>query len=111
MMAGGHRHRGSLDFAVRGNQLVNRTKTAAAEFARHFISLRGVRIHDSDQPHRHALPRKLVVDASVVAAKCTHADYGNVDEVVSQFSVLSWPVARRPVDLTTKDCRFGQQAI
>jgi hypothetical protein len=27
-----------------------------------------------------------VVDASVVAAKCTHADYGNVDEVVSQFS-------------------------
>jgi hypothetical protein len=72
---------------VRGNQLVDRTKTAAAEFARHFIRLRGVRIHDSDQSHRHALPRKLVVNASVVAAKCTHADYGNVNEVVSQFSV------------------------
>jgi hypothetical protein len=95
---------------VRGNQLVDRTKTAAAEFARHFISLRGVRIHHSDQSHWDAFLRKLVVDASVVAAKCTHADYGNVDEVVSQFSVLSWPVARRPVDLTTKDCRFGQRA-
>jgi hypothetical protein len=46
-----------------------------------------------------------MVDASVVAAKRTHADYGNVDEVVSQFSVLRWPVARRPVDLTTKNCR------
>jgi hypothetical protein len=95
---------------MRGNQLVDRTKTAAAEFARHFIGLRGVRIHDSDQSHWYALPRKLVVDASVVAPKCTHANYGNVDEVVRQFSVLSWPVARRPVDLTTKDCRIGQQA-
>src|SRR5579863_2032676 len=105
-MAGRHRDRGRLDFAVCGNQLVDRTKTTAAEYARHFISLRGVRIHDSDQSDWRALLRKLVVDACMVAAKYTDADYGNVDEVVSQFSVLSWPVARRPVDLTTKNCRW-----
>jgi hypothetical protein len=110
-MAGRHRDRGSLDFAVRCNQLVDRTKTAATEFARDFISLRRIRIHDSDQPHRHALLRKLMVDASVVGAKRTHADYGNVDEVVSQFSVLRWPVANRPVDLTTKQLPIRQQAM
>jgi hypothetical protein len=53
---------------------------------------------------------KLVVNASVVAAKRAHANHGDVDEVVSgQLPVLDWPVAGRPVDLITKGLPFNRQ--
>ena len=106
----GHRDRGSLDLAVRSDELLDRTKTAAAELARNCISPRGIRIHDSDEPYRNALVAKLVVNAGVIAAKRAYADYGDVNGVAGcQFAVLSWPVAGRPVDLITKNRQIGHQ--
>ena len=81
---------------MRRDELLDRAETAAAEFARHCISPRRVRIDHSDQSYRHAFLRKLVIDAGVVAAKGAHANHGDVNEVVSQFSVLGRQVAGRP---------------
>src|ERR1700680_2588419 len=54
MMDRGHRTRGSLDFAVRGGELLDRTKTAAAELARNRGSPRRIRVDNSDQTYGHA---------------------------------------------------------
>jgi hypothetical protein len=89
---GGHRDRCRLDLAVRRNKLLDRTEAAAAEFTPHRVSPCRIRVHHADQPHRHALLGKLVVDPGVVAAKRAHANHGDVNDVVSgQFSI---PVGR-----------------
>jgi hypothetical protein len=106
----GHRDRGSLDFAVGRGELLDRTKTAAAKFARYRVRPRCIRVDDPDQPYGHAFLGKLVINASVIAAKRAHANYGDVNEVVSgQFSVLSRQVAGTPVDLITKAGQINLQ--
>ncbi len=103
-MDGGHCNGSSLDFAMRRGELLDRPKTAAAEFACHSVSPRSIRVDHSNQPYRCALFRELMVYASVVAAEGAHADHGDVNKITGcQFSVLSWLVARRLVDLITKD--------
>ena len=68
---------------MRGDELLDRAKAAAAEFARHSVRPRRIGVDDADQPHRRALLGKLVVNAGVVAAKHAHANHGDVNEVVS----------------------------
>ena len=81
----GYSHRRGLHFAVRGHQLLDRSKGAAAEFPGHSIGPRHVGVHHSHQADRFALLRQLVIDAGVVAPEGTHSDDRDVDKVVSQL--------------------------
>ena len=102
MMDRGYSDRSGLNFAVGCGELLDRAKTAAAELARYGVRTRGIGVDDSDQPYRHALPGKLVVNAGMTAAECAHTNYGYVHEVVSGQWVVT--VGRLPelVDLITK---------
>src|SRR5579872_799056 len=76
-----YRHRGSLDFAVGGGELLDRAKTTASKFARNRGSARRIRVDDSDQPYRDSFFGELMVDASVVAAKGAYTNHGDVNRV------------------------------
>ena len=81
----GHGHGGGLHFAVRGHQLLDRAKCAAAEFAGHGVGPRHVRVHYAHQADRFALLGQLVIDAGVVAPESAHADHRDVNKVVRQL--------------------------
>ena len=81
----GYGHRGGLHFAVRGDQLLDRAKCAATEFAGHSVGPRHIRVHHSHQANRFALLCQLVIDAGVVAPEGAHADHCDVNKVVRQL--------------------------
>jgi hypothetical protein len=88
MLHRGDSDRGRLHLAVRGHQLLNRSKSAAAKFTGDGVGPGYIRIHHAHQADRFALLRQLVIDAGVVAPKGAHADHRHVDRVVSQLSIL-----------------------
>jgi hypothetical protein len=72
-----------------GDELLDRTKGPAAEFASQRIGARQVRVHDAHQPHQFALLRQLLIDAGMIAAKGAYADDGDVDGgVLVQLALL-----------------------
>jgi hypothetical protein len=78
-----------LEFAVRGDELFDRTKGAATKFAGNRVRPGQVCIHDSHKSDGFALLRQLVIDAGMVASEVTCANYRYVNEVVSrQIPVL-----------------------
>jgi len=89
MAEGWNRDRGCLHFAMRGDELCDRTKGTAAEFASQRIGARQDRVHDPHQPHRLALLRQLPIDAGMIASKGACADDGDVDGgVFIQWALL-----------------------
>jgi hypothetical protein len=52
-----------------------------------------------------------MVDTRVIAAKRAHANYGHVNEVVGQSSVLNLRVVGRLVDLITKERGIGHEVL
>jgi hypothetical protein len=78
----------SLDFAMRGKQLLDGAKTAAAEFAGDGIGFGQVRVHHTDQPYGSALLRQLVIDTGVAAAKDPNPNHGCVNGTLS----FQWPL-------------------
>jgi hypothetical protein len=87
---------------MRGDQLLDRTKSPAPEFAGHGVGIRRVRTYDSYQPDSFALLCQMVIDPGVIAPKGAHADHRDVDEVVGcQFR------SQEVEDLITTDsCSF-----
>ena len=80
---------------MRGGELLNGTKTAAAKFARDRLSPRSVRVNYSNQPYWRTLLGQLMVNASVVAAEGAYANYRDVNKVIRcQESVPSWMKTR-----------------
>jgi hypothetical protein len=72
-----------------GDELLDRTKGPAAEFASQRIGARQVWVHDAHQPHQFALLRQLLIDAGMIAAKGAYADDGDVDGgVLVQLALL-----------------------
>ena len=89
-MNGRHGDRSGLNFAVSGGKLLDGTKTATPELARHRRSPCRVDINDSDQSDWGSLVGELMVNAGVIAAKRAHTNHGDVDGVVrGQWSVLN----------------------
>ena len=84
-----HGDRGGLDFAVGSGELLDRTESAAAEFASNGIGPRRVCINDSHQADGFALLLQLVVDAGMVVSEGAHADHGYVNKVVGSQIRLS----------------------
>jgi hypothetical protein len=78
-----HSHRGSLDFAVHGDELLDGAESAATKFSGNRVRSRWVGIHDSHQPDGFPLLRVLMIDPGVVASESAPANYGYVNEVVS----------------------------
>jgi hypothetical protein len=70
---------------VGGNQLVNRSESAAAEFAGDSVGAGHVRIHNPHQADRFTLLCQLVIDAGMVASEGAHTDHSHVNKVVVQF--------------------------
>jgi hypothetical protein len=69
-------------------ELFDRAEAATAEFARHGIRSRQIRVHYSYQPYSFSLLRELMIHAGMVAAECAHADNSYVDEALGQVSAL-----------------------
>lgn len=80
---------------MRGGELLNGTKTAAAKFARDRLCARRVGVNYSNQPYWRTLLGKLMVNASMVAAEGAYANYRDVNKVIGcQESVPSWMKTR-----------------
>ena len=80
---------------MRGGELLNGTKTAAAKFARDRLSPRSVRVNHSNQPYWRTFLGQLIVNASVVAAEGAYANYRDVNKVIGcQESVPCWMKTR-----------------
>ena len=89
MLPGGNSDRSSLNFAVSCYQLIDRAETPATEFAGDHVGAFQIVIYYAHQSHWFTLLCKLVVDADVVAAESSHANYSHVDEIIGQLSVLN----------------------
>lgn len=83
-----HGYGSSLNFAMGRRELFDGTERQAAKLARNCIGACPVTINHSDQSHCLAVLGKLLINASVIAAKRACTDDGDVDESVSyQYSV------------------------
>ena len=74
MMHGGRGHGCGPNLAVGGEHLLDRPKSAAAEFSRHGIGAIEVRIDHSRQAYRFALLFQFFVHARVIASENAHAN-------------------------------------
>ena len=80
---------------MRGGELLNGSKTAAAKFARDRLCARRVGVNYSNQPYWRTLLGQLMVNASVVAAEGAYASYRDVNKVIGcQESVPCWMKTR-----------------
>ena len=105
MIDGGDRDGSGLDFAMGGEQLVERSEGAAIEFAGHGIGARHIAIDHAQQAERLALLLELLVNAGVVAAEGADSHHGDVDDAGwIQERVLRQPVA------AALDCTHESQA-
>jgi hypothetical protein len=91
-------NRGGLDFAVRGEKLLERTERAASEFAGGGISAQQVGIDHADQADGLACLFQLLVDAGVIASERACADYGDIDDAVGIQGRFSGGSGRRRHD-------------
>ena len=78
----GHSYRGSLNLAVGGSELLDRTETAATKLTCHCVRPESVWVNYPNQPYWRALVGKLMVNAGVVAAERAHTNHGDVSEVI-----------------------------
>ena len=85
MLHRGYSDRGGLHFAVRGHQLLDRSKPAAAEFPGDSVGPGDVGVHHAHQADGFAPLRQLVIDAGVVASEGTYTDDRDVDKVLGQL--------------------------
>src|SRR5947209_13547898 len=74
--------RGSLNFAVRGSELLDGSETATTELAGNDISASKISIHHADQAHSLTLLRKLLVNASMIAPERAYTDDRNVYKIL-----------------------------
>jgi hypothetical protein len=86
-MNGGNRHRRGLQFAMGGEQLIQRTETTTAELLRKRVGAGGVSINYSEQAYCFAGSLEFVVHAGVIAAErtCSYNSYVN-DGTTSKVS-------------------------
>ena len=77
MMNSRNSNRRCLHFDVGPKKLLKAAKCAAVEFFGHPVGTGEIRIDHANQSHWFAIFRKLVIDARVIAPKCTDANYGN----------------------------------
>jgi hypothetical protein len=81
---------------VRGEHLLDGTKSAAAEFTRHRVGSGSVGIDNTYQPHRFSLLLQFTVNSGMIASKDAYAHDCDGDRIVSlQERTLGWPVATR----------------
>jgi hypothetical protein len=74
----GDGYRRSLDFAVRGEHLLDRTKRFAVKLAGGFVGARGIGIDHAYQANM-AGEFELAIDAGMIASKGADADYCDID--------------------------------
>jgi hypothetical protein len=72
-------------FAVRRDELVNRSERPAVEFSRNSVGTLEVRIHHPHEADCFPLLGKLVVYACVVASECANADNSRGYELLRQI--------------------------
>ena len=89
MMHRRSRHRRRANFAVRGQHLLDRTESPAAEFARHRVGAVKIRIDHAHQSNRFALLFQFFVDARVVASEDAHPHHRDGNRIVSLQEGLS----------------------
>src|SRR6266571_2964911 len=82
MLESGNRDRGSLNFAVRGSELLDGSETATTELAGNCISASKIGIHHADQAHSLTLLRKLLVNAGMIAPERAYTDDRNVYKIL-----------------------------
>src|SRR5215510_2520695 len=82
MLSRGNRDRRSLNLTVGGNELFEGSERTTTEFAAHRVRACDVAVDDPQQTNRFTLILQLLVHTRVIAPKCTHADYGYVDDVI-----------------------------
>src|SRR5207249_9638773 len=73
MLESGNHDRGSLNFAVRGSELLDGSETATTELAGNDISASKISIHHADQAHSLTLLRNLLVNAGMIAPEIGRA--------------------------------------
>jgi len=85
---------------MRGEHLIDRAKSTAAELPRHGVGAIQIRIDHSHQPHRLTLLLQFVVDPRVVAPKDAHPHHRDGNRIFSfQEGTLTWLVASRNNEL------------
>jgi hypothetical protein len=67
----------SLDIDTSADQLLDGTKSAAAEFLRDRIGARGIFVDNADQFNGFQFVGKLMVDAGMIASEGAYADDSN----------------------------------
>jgi hypothetical protein len=97
-----HSDGGGLDFAVRSEQLFERSEGAAPELAGDGVSARHIAVDNTEQAESLSLLFELLVDAGVITSERAYSDHGDVDDsgrIQVEFS--GRPVAAEPI-VTTK---------
>jgi hypothetical protein len=85
---------------VRGQHLLDRAKSAAAELPRHRVSPVQIRIDHSHQPYRLTLLLEFVVHPRVIASEDAHTHHRHGNCIFSlQEGTLTWLVASRNNEL------------
>jgi len=74
-----NRNRGSLQFAVGREQLIEGTEGPASELAPNRVSPSNVLIDHAQQTQRLTLLLEFLVHAGVISPERAHADYSDVD--------------------------------
>jgi hypothetical protein len=66
-----------FDVDASADQLLDGTKSAAAEFFRNRMGTRGIFVDHADQFNGFELMSELVVDAGMIASECAYTDDSN----------------------------------
>jgi hypothetical protein len=87
-------NRRGLQFAVRGEHLLNRAKSLAAELSGNGVGTVQVRINNSEQADRFSLLLQFLVDSGMIAPEDAYADDRDRNRFLRrQLRNSRWPVA------------------
>jgi hypothetical protein len=99
---GWHRNAGSLQLAVRRQQLLERAKRAAIELARDCIGPGQITIDNAEQPHRFSVLLELFENARVIATEGAYADHRDMNLALGSQKKVSAAGCRRASILPTR---------
>ena len=96
-MQGGNCNGSGLQFAVRGEHLLDRTEALAPELTGYRVGATNIRIDHSQQAHGFALLFEFLVDSGMIASKNTHTHHGDGNRILRWQEKFSMAGCRKEI--------------
>lgn len=81
MVKRGNTNRGSLDLAVRGNHLLDRSKWSAVKLVGHLLGPIQISVNHAHQAHRLTILGQFAINTSMITPEGADSNYGDRNEI------------------------------